>query len=80
MELSRHSKRVLQLYIFLEQTSFGKHSGLGENVKWKYYTELTASLRQNFLTLASAHSDKFHKTMHSALNKLLFNYVSHTEV
>ena len=71
--------RVLHLFLLLEQTWLGR-SGISENMQWAYYIEFMAAIRKSLLTLVSIHSRKFHKAVHSVLNKLLYNHVSTAEV
>lgn len=70
----------LQLFVFLEDSSDCKKTGLGKNSQWKQSTELHHRLRGLFQKLVVDHSKKFHQAIHSALNKLICNYGSYAKV
>lgn len=54
--------------------------GGGENDQWVHLINMTAALKRNLVSLASIHSGKVFKAVHSTLNKLLCNYTSCAEV
>lgn len=74
------SKQVLQLFLFFEHQVVTGRSGLGGNSQWTHHMDLTSTLRKNLLSLMSTESEKFHKAVHSALNKLICNYAVYAEV
>ena len=76
MALNHH----LELFIFLEDTSDQEISGLGKNCQWKRSFELHHKLREAFQSLVVINSKKFHRAVHSALNKFICNYGSHAKV
>ena len=70
----------VELFIFLEDTNHQEKDGLGKNCQWKESIELHHKLRKSFQNLAVHHSRRFHRAVHSALNKLICNYGSHAKV
>ena len=70
----------IELFIFLEDINHQERDGLGKNSQWKEGIELHHKLRKSFQNLAVQHSRRFHRAVHSALNKLICNYGSHAKV
>lgn len=70
------SKRVLHLFVFLEQTCKVEKG----NDQWAFLMDLTASVRANFFVFVSRYADRVSRAVHSALNKVLYNYSANAEV
>lgn len=73
----------LHLFMLFEHVRLeGDQDGgdTGENDQWVYLSNMTAALRSNLVSIASIHSGKIFKAVHSTLNKLFCNYASRAEV
>ncbi len=74
------SKRVLQVFLFLEHRGSCGHVVIGENSHWARELAVTHALRKELLSVLTLHSAKFHRAVHSALNKVLHNHTTQAEV
>lgn len=72
-------KQALQLFVFLEEVGAGGGRMLGENKQWAHHMSLLRAVRRNFTSLVSLHSSKFCRAVHSALDKLIYNYTINSQ-
>lgn len=70
--------QVLQVFVLLEHVE--RDSGAERPVHWTRCIKMANTMRKNVRSLSSVYSESFHRAVHSALNKLLYNYVSRDEV
>lgn len=83
--LNRASKHhTIHLFLFFEETRVLDKTAETRvsdmSKEWAYYADLTASIRRNFSSLLSMHTEKFNRAVHSAMDKLFYNYTSQAVV
>lgn len=77
------SQHVLLLFLFVEPPPPpppGVERSVTESLQWTHLMELTSSLRSRLHTILATHVSSVHKATHSALNKVLFNYMTGAKV
>jgi hypothetical protein len=84
--LGASREQVVHLFILFEQVPASRgelegnrSQGAGTD-QWEHLINITAALRSNLVSVISLHCVKFQKAVHSALNKLLYNYTKYINV
>ena len=79
-------EHVMTLFMLFEDVERGGSWSLEERGgdegtnQWAHLISTTSALRNNLVSIATTHSAKLHRAVHSSLNKLLHNYASQAEV